>query len=75
MNDNTLNLYCPHCKAISEVVSEGHHFVCVECGWQFSQEISSKFVSAPEEAARATPPAAPVQSGLPDAGLPRSSNA
>lgn len=45
MNENALNLYCPHCKRVSEVVTEAGQFVCVECGWQVSKDISSKLLN------------------------------
>jgi predicted RNA-binding Zn-ribbon protein involved in translation (DUF1610 family) len=72
MNENALNLYCPHCKRVSEVVTEAGQFVCVECGWQVGKDISSKLLNpqsgTPTEIAGTAPLATPLASAPPNPG-------
>lgn len=51
MNDSVLYLHCPRCGRISEVVCEGRHLVCVECGWQFSPEVCARYLAGDGAAA------------------------
>jgi hypothetical protein len=46
MNDEVLlTLHCPQCKQLAEVVVEGNHLVCLDCGWQFDEKTAVRFLS------------------------------
>jgi hypothetical protein len=46
MNDEVmLTLHCPHCKKITDVVTEGNNLVCLDCGWKFDETVAAKFLN------------------------------
>jgi hypothetical protein len=52
-DDILLQLHCPQCATIVDVVTEGENLVCLDCGWKFDERVAAKFLE------RAAPPADP----------------
>ena len=43
-DDILLQLHCPQCATIVDVVTEGENLVCLECGWKFDERVTAKFL-------------------------------
>jgi hypothetical protein len=43
-DDLLLQLHCPKCATIVDVVTEGNNLVCLECGWKFDERVAAKFL-------------------------------
>ena len=40
-----LTLHCPECRQLVEVVADGEHLICLECGWKFDDKVAAKFLN------------------------------